>query len=551
MPPQNVLNASNRPLSCDRALPDRWNASPPQVTSYLSIPRLLDNPTPDLKCKYESPICGLGWQYQLLQSFCSRPSASDAQVQVLVGHLDVSFKPPSLFSALPLSNAVFHVEVTYPQLIPKVAYEKRFNGISLRSSHGLGSYERPIDYEGRTLVVITLIFDEHDGLSLPTSPPVDLQNSLHQTLGSPTFIDTKFYLYSARKRGIPTCPKAMFANSHMLLNSSSYLHDLLSADTDFQCGSSCDLQKDAWEEVNKLTAEAYDYDSDSDLGSLSGDDCEALAEISTDTDADERLCSSEGEAIESPPLSTSVSLDGRAFAINGTAYQTFKKLKSQNMPEDLYPESALVPCSPKSMYRLADYVGLPGLKNLAKEAIRQNITKTNVVRELFSSFAYRYREIIDMEVNFLLRVFTPMMGRELDEAIQLIATGAKPYCSQVLAFLMRRQRGESSEAAWRILNGGELTLKGSNPFNPPEDTQAMTAEVSVFQGVDSQPTTVHQITPQAAVSQAQMRHPPPNTSTVPRYHFFSPVSSSQSPSTRPAGPLYFNARFQPPRNRYS
>jgi hypothetical protein len=61
-----------------------------------------------------------------------------------------------------------------------------------------------------------------------------------------------------------------------------------------------------------------------------------------------------------------------------------------------------------------------------------------------------------MEVDFLLKEFTPQLGRELDVMLQLIVTGVKPHCYRVLAFIMRRQRGESSQVAWRILDGGEL-----------------------------------------------------------------------------------------------
>lgn len=582
MSPSNVSKPSDRRL-CDRILADRWNASPPWVTSYLSIPGS-GTPSGDSKIEYDSPTCGLGWQYHFIECFRSQPSTEGAQAQELVGQLNVSYKPPPLFSALPLRNVGFHVQVTYPQRISRVVHEERFSDVSLKSSIGLGSYMRPACYEGRTIIAITLTFNELDGLSFPTSPPAELQSVLHQSLDGPTFIDTKFYLYSAKKIGVPTRPKAVFANSKLLLKSSPYLHDLLSSETGFQRGSSCNLQEDVAGELSKLTADAFDYDSDSDLESLCGDDEDSFlqeggdsADTSTDKEEDERMTPSP-DAIQSESSNASQSVlslspgmpaDGRAFAINGTAYRTwkalifyiytkdirFKKLKSQNVQGDISFDIAPVTCSPKSMYRLADYAGLPELKTLAKKSIQESLTKSNVVYELFSTFTHRYQEIIEMEVDFLLKEFTPQMGRELDEMIQLIVTGTKPHCGRVLSFVMRRQRGESSGTAWKTLDSAKLELEpepagpGSRPVSSQSDRASM-VEISVPPAAAGQPSTIQLPVPVAP--QAQVYHPPnpPAPASVqPRFHFFSPVPQSQSSSSRPAGPLYFNPRFQSPRNR--
>ncbi|KXN91283.1 hypothetical protein AN958_01495 [Leucoagaricus sp. SymC.cos] len=45
---------------------------------------------------------------------------------------------------------------------------------------------------------------------------------------------------------------------------------------------------------------------------------------------------------------------------------------------------------------------IPVLKSLAKEAISRNLSQSNIINELFSSFTHEYREIIEIEVDFLV-----------------------------------------------------------------------------------------------------------------------------------------------------
>ncbi len=45
--------------------------------------------------------------------------------------------------------------------------------------------------------------------------------------------------------------------------------------------------------------------------------------------------------------------------------------------------------SPKSMYRLADSLGIPGLKETALSAIKDHLNTQNVVQEAFSPFTSR------------------------------------------------------------------------------------------------------------------------------------------------------------------
>ncbi|KXN89436.1 hypothetical protein AN958_05598 [Leucoagaricus sp. SymC.cos] len=131
---------------------------------------------------------------------------------------------------------------------------------------------------------------------------------------------------------------------------------------------------------------------------------------------------------------------------------------------------------------------IPRLKAAAKEGIRRGLSKSNIITELFSSFTYKYHEIIEMEVDFFLKDFTPQLAQELDEALQFVVVGEKPHCYRVLTFLMRRQRGESSESAWKAIANSEpgglfsLSLRSPPKFafnlNSGSDTSRQIASSS-------------------------------------------------------------------------
>ncbi|KXN92761.1 hypothetical protein AN958_03212 [Leucoagaricus sp. SymC.cos] len=157
------------------------------------------------------------------------------------------------------------------------------------------------------------------------------------------------------------------------------------------------------------------------------------------------------------------------------------------------------------MYRFADYVripiqlsnlnahdvdsslqaDIPVLKSLAKKAISRNLSKSNIISELFSSFTHKYQEIIEVEVDFLVANFTPDVARQLDEMLQLLVLGTNPRSFRVLAFTMRRLRGDSTEKTWSALNVGvspvpppDFDLEWPPPSSPrSEDTQPMSGPV--------------------------------------------------------------------------
>ncbi|KAF9441840.1 hypothetical protein P691DRAFT_536473 [Macrolepiota fuliginosa MF-IS2] len=358
------------PKGVERIREDKWNANPPQVTSYLTYPRF--EPSGDHNSAiYASPICGFGWRFQFIDTFHYQRSSSMPRVQELVGQLEVTFQPQRC-SSMPFSNVKVRVKVSYPMDEAKSVHEREFVDVSVIKDSELGIYTEPLRYKGQTQVEITLTFNPSDGLSLPTTPSINTRIALRHSLDGPTFVDTKFYLFSTKVQGRPALPKIVFAKSMLLTNSSSYLHDLLTPGTGFTNGTPCDLRQNVPEEVAKLDPDAFEYDSDSDL-----EDDEEMLDTKGKGKAPEAPSLHDiRNSVEDPgPLSTGL-CDGRAFAINGTAYTTWKSfmfytytndirfnsLKSQRSTTDPLKsrtppaDSDIVSCSPKSMYRFADYV---------------------------------------------------------------------------------------------------------------------------------------------------------------------------------------------------
>jgi len=70
-----------------------------------------------------------------------------------------------------------------------------------------------------------------------------------------------------------------------------------------------------------------------------------------------------------------------------------------------------------------------------------------------------------MEVDFLLKNFTPKVSQDFDDAMESIVTGSKPYCYRTLAFTVKRLHNEDSAAAWASLNNRHKPI--SIPPPPP------------------------------------------------------------------------------------
>ncbi|KAK0437334.1 hypothetical protein EV421DRAFT_1828537 [Armillaria borealis] len=154
------------------------------------------------------------------------------------------------------------------------------------------------------------------------------------------------------------CPKALFSSSRVILGASDYI-DILLGGSAFSESKEVDI-----DEPVDIQAGDYSYDADSDLESDDGYDDDARG-------------SSNQRSQSSTSIKTRPRL-GRVCVLKDIAYKTFK---------------ALLACSPKSMYRLADMINHEPLKKLALANLQTQLTK----RTFFTSW---YPEVLNMEVKF-------------------------------------------------------------------------------------------------------------------------------------------------------
>jgi len=212
-------------MKCDKVIDDSWSSSPPHVTSVITFTRL-SNPAESSAVVHASSTCGLGWRFHVVEKYLSKSSDSNSrpQDQSLVAMVQLSFHPPPpLFTVFPFNTAVVHVKVVYPDSPSHVIHEQKFCGLSLKDAHQLGSYEEPPQYRGRTHITISLTFNASYDLSFPTTPYPKIHDVLSQSLDDPSFIDTKFYLFSAKRRSLPTVPKVVYGQSRLFAQFNSYL----------------------------------------------------------------------------------------------------------------------------------------------------------------------------------------------------------------------------------------------------------------------------------------------------------------------------------------
>lgn len=205
---------------------DRWNTSPPSVTSYLSYP---NTPRSDATSNppYLSPVCGFGWGFQFSRRHKYQVSPRNPHVQELTGRVDILFQPRSC-SGIQLKDVSIHVKANFPlkgEGSGCETLENHYAAVPLDADHSIGSYSEPFRLAEQALFEITLTFHWDDHLAFPTTPSINTSMSLISSLDGFSAVDTKFYLYSAKIQGRPGRPRAVFANAASVGHASSYLHD--------------------------------------------------------------------------------------------------------------------------------------------------------------------------------------------------------------------------------------------------------------------------------------------------------------------------------------
>ncbi|CAL1713803.1 unnamed protein product [Somion occarium] len=283
-------------------------------------------------------------------------------------------------------------------------------------------------------------------------PPFDLQDALAQSAVRGSFIDTAYHIFSHRLlSGKVGKPRVIYGNSLVMKAAGQHFREL-----------SASFSK-THETPEEVEADEYGYQSDSDL-----DDDWDLEEVRSPTspsssrdkgkskseDSDELSKKAEppkaNEAVEHTVVITDVAAntwEALLFYIY-TGKINFAPLRSQGaegrmqaMKQHKYDHPHRPPlCSPKSVYRLADKVGLEALKVRASSDLRTKLHSTMILDEVFSKFSSRYCDIMSMQVDYLCDhgLSRPAVAIGLQQKIRSVVEGELPHATNILMSLLQK-----------------------------------------------------------------------------------------------------------------
>ncbi|EIW82772.1 hypothetical protein CONPUDRAFT_151832 [Coniophora puteana RWD-64-598 SS2] len=294
--------------------------------------------------------------------------------------------------------------------------------------------------------------------------------ALERSLSSGPFINTRFNVFSSRRKvggGQRLChPLPLYAASATLnrleLENSNYgdvsnikrmtLCDIISAR----------ITERAFFDVDDEYEEDSDFDGDE--GSLIEEEAEESCSASK-ADCSDAPTSAKSSGISKNTYDDIVSgcipATPSTFVVTGFAYRTWKAFlfyaytgqvnfspltsnphKYDEKTDDHGSghndiKTRCPPCSPKSMYRLADKIQIGPLKKLAFEEICKNLNKDNILQEVLSKFTAAHPEIREVETRVLMgcRRESGVMDAFPKKIAQMMR-GEIPHCEEVLATVM-------------------------------------------------------------------------------------------------------------------
>ncbi|KAF9467290.1 hypothetical protein BDZ94DRAFT_1026281 [Collybia nuda] len=236
---------------------------------------------------------------------------------------------------------------------------------------------------------------------------------LAKSMTTGSFVDMQFFAVSRRlsSRAVGG-PKSTFANSTLLTqNGRPSILDKYVVGSPIE-STFIMLGRDvAFPE--HIDIGDYGYESDSDLDDPEDlpDESESLSNTSlnmyTDGSIEEPPNKEQGRhnkhafdahassiTLETAQIQTTIFLKDTAHATwQALVYHAytgeivFSRLRSESM--NMIVDDGGIRCSPKSMYRLADKLGLDDLKKEAFKALTERVTEDNVLEEVFSRFTSR------------------------------------------------------------------------------------------------------------------------------------------------------------------
>ncbi|KAK7064970.1 hypothetical protein R3P38DRAFT_2827318, partial [Favolaschia claudopus] len=295
------------------------------------------------------------------------------------------------------------------------------------------------------------------GLSLPHPLESRMETVLEETLSGQELVDIKFYAFSRRGTECVTRPLPLYARRDLLRGFSDDLDALL---TQQGFAESTVVDLDSYES-KEPSFDDFGYDSDSDLDSEEpeAEEDARMPAIEPTPQEEEGNATAQDAKLQvvpaSGPLVRQGARMGRVFVLKDTAYKTwkallyylytrrinFRPLKSEGLQE----ETCLGPvCSPKSMYRLADKLGLEELRGLALESISSRLSEHNILQEVFSSFTSTYPVIQELEVRFLTSNFSEKASEGLKEMTE------KNFHFRTFDLIARRLRSRRDQGRARL-----------------------------------------------------------------------------------------------------
>ncbi|EKM49896.1 uncharacterized protein PHACADRAFT_188902 [Phanerochaete carnosa HHB-10118-sp] len=300
-------------------------------------------------------------------------------------------------------------------------------------------------------------------MTQPVVPSIELaipslQEALAVSISCGSFVDTAYYLFSRRTADYRVGhPRVVYANSRVLKITGDYFiarPDDNVLRTEFYGGLSAD------DEIPDATDD-YGYESDSDLEEVAEHDSEQTesgskgkgkASDKTETDStisslrEEVKCRGVKNSLFVPDVAavTTPSWQALVFFIY-TGKISFAPLRSNGLQarraaleehHRIHPELPPL-CSPKSMFRLADIVGLTVLKTLAVQEIQKQLSVSCLTDELFSQFSARYLDVLQVQLDFMYGCgrMTQVM-QKIQLHVASIVNGAVPHTDAVLLALL-------------------------------------------------------------------------------------------------------------------
>ncbi|KAG6850027.1 hypothetical protein H0H93_002231 [Arthromyces matolae] len=362
--------------------PDLWGLGEiPTVTSFFKL-SLLDGKPKAGYTQLSSEKCGLGWVYlfQATNLNVTQRLASGAEIAkrtifhvslathtiatTEIGEITVSVKADNVTELTHYSSSI---------LIPNSRPVPLASIISLSNFTGDISIQVQVELPS-TFELAGSLGDKRSGTTLNIALAHSL---LGKDLG-----DLRLACFNRRDGTVGGKePKILFVNRSLLVGHSEYFDAVLSG-----AHPSCEIISPG--SLKSLLYNDYEYFCDSDLESeCDPDDCEGDA--------------TETQSKNSFPCQRDSILDDHEDIIfyGNAAYTTLKafafylytneirfKCLSSCKVSQHNAETGITSCSPKSMYRFAAQAGLEQLKELSLRAIIADISKDNVIEELFSPF---------------------------------------------------------------------------------------------------------------------------------------------------------------------